>query len=235
VSKLKYPTIVCNLGLGDLIVLSGAIVHLAGIHGGLRVPVLDYNLSNADAIFFNHPEIELFVVTGDRELRDSYKNDPDALPCYWTRVEGVIVNPDISWDVWMYQQLGVDFNHRYSSNPIENAALKFSQIQLKEPYYLVHDDQERDFNITYPPWHPFVRTYRIHRSGNLPILCWVEAIRRAKELHFMDSCCWHLAESMNLFREQDKYIHLYCRVHKDVWHDVHTRYYWQSLGTRKEI
>jgi hypothetical protein len=222
---------VCNLGLGDLIVLSGAIVHLASHCGGVRVPVLDYNLVNAKAIFIDHAEVELFLVSGDRELRETYRHVPNSLPCYWVRVEGVITDPTVSWDVWMYEQLSVEFRHRYDSNPIEEAALKYSQLEFKEPYYLVHDDAERQFDIRYAPWHPVVQTHRIFKSFDLPILCWVEAIRQAKELHFIDSSCWHLAESMYIedTRKDRFYLHRYPRLRKPVWHDVHTRYHWHYV------
>jgi hypothetical protein len=223
---MKPPTLICNTGLGDMYVLSGAIVYLARKHGGLRIPALPQYRRTLHQCFILHPEVEIFTILNDAAMLREYRDDRNTIRCHWTKYD----EPSgLSWDRWLYGVLGVPFEERWSSCPLEEAASHQSQIIFAGPFYLVHEDPERGFPMPYAPWHPVIATRRIGMYGRHSPLAWVEAIRMAKELHFFDSSMWHLAESITIPRPQPKYIHRYMRPWHETWHAIQTRYYWIYL------
>jgi hypothetical protein len=223
---MKPPTLVCNTGLGDFYVLSGAIVYLAKKYGGLRIPCLRHNYETISLCLDDYPEIEVFTVANDNELLDLHPYSP--LYCHWQEFQDGMAVTQTN-DRWMYEKLGVDFEHRWRSCPLESAAAKVPQIVFPGPYYLLHEDPERGFPITYGPWHPVVTTRRIGKYGTHTALGWVDAIKRARELHFIDSSFWHLANSITLPTNQPRYLHRYVRQWHPIWHNVEMKQMWQYI------
>jgi hypothetical protein len=232
----RVPTVVCNTGLGDFFVFSGAFVVLAERHGGLRIPSLPHNLRTIRACLVRHPEIEVFEIVDDDHMIADYRNRRDVIWAHWTRFDEVLADGNISWDCWAYRAMGVDFEERWNSCPIEAAAAQTPQIVFAGPYYLVHEDPERGLPVTYAPWHPVVITRRIGKYGRHTSLGWVDAIKRARELHFIDSSMWHLAESVTVPSEQHRYLHRYVRQWHPVWHMIKLRHHWRFIdGTPTKI
>jgi hypothetical protein len=226
-------TVVTNTGLGDFFVLSGALVYLVQKYGRLRFPCLPQNYQVIRLCLGMYPEIEIFTVEDDDELLKRYPESP--LYCHWRQFQGGLAVTE-SNDRWMYEKLGVDFNHRWRSCPLESAASKIPQIIFPGPYYLLHEDPERGFPITYPPWHPVITTRRTAKYGSHTSLAWVDAIRRAKELHFIDSSFWHLANSIDLDPDQPKYLHRYVRQWHPIWHNVELKQMWRFIdGTPTRV
>jgi hypothetical protein len=228
-----FPTLICNTGLGDFYVLLGAMVYLARKYGGLRVPALPQYKHIQELCLIDHPEIEVFKIIDDEHMvRDYKKMGGHTLWCHWTQIAECErrTHQGISWDHWQYETLEVPFEERWSSNPLEAAAQHFIQIVFPGPYYLIHEDAERGFPILFPPWHPAITTRRIAPYGTLSPLSWVGAIKRAKELHFIDSSMWHMAESITMPKEQPKYIHRYIRPWHPTWHAIETRYHWRYIA-----
>jgi len=227
---MKPPTLICNTGLGDMYVLSGAIVYLARKHGGLRIPALPQYRRTLHQCFINHPEVEIFTILNDATMLKEYRDAGNCIRCHWTKYD----EPSgLGWDVWLYERLGVPFEERWNSCPLEAAAAQQSQIIFAGPFYLIHEDPERGFPMPYVPWHPVISTRRIGMYGRHSPLAWCDAIRMAKELHFFDSSMWHLAESLTIpsrgTATQAKYIHRYMRPWHRTWHAIQTRHYWIYL------
>jgi len=228
-----YPTLLCNTGLGDLYVLLGAMVYLAKKHGGLRIPALPQYIRIVRKCLIFHPEIVPFEILNDAAMLKEYRDAKHVIRCHWTSIaqSEKDTHKGISWDHWQYKVLGVPFDERWNSCPLEKAASIETQIIFPGPYYLVHEDPERGFPILYPPWHPVITTRRVATYGKYSPLSWCEAIRQAKELHFIDSSMWHLAESITIRSNipQPKYLHRYVRPFHSTWHAIETRYHWQYI------
>jgi hypothetical protein len=223
---MEAETIVCNLGLGDAIVIAGAVVEIAERRGRVRFPTLPHNHASITSFFVNYPEIEVFIVDSDFELRTRYADS--KLKCYWTRVEGVITDPTISWDKWMYQQLDVPFDARYFSSPLFDACCDVKQLSFGEPYRLIHDDPERGFAITnHGSSVEWLRDIPIVNNG-ASILQYVEAILYAHEIQVIDSSVWHLVETIN-FVTGKLFLHRYARKRLPIWHDCACRYKWEIV------
>lgn len=227
---MNGPTVLCNTGLGDFFVFSGAFVELARRYGTIRIPSLPCNIHTIRACLVRHPEIEVFPIIDDDHMLDDYRHDPNTIRCHWTKIqEAQAVEAGISWDRWAYLKFKVDFEHRWSSCPIQRAADCTPQIVFPGPYYLIHEDPERGLPITYPPWHPVVTTRRMGKYGSRTMLAWCDAIRQARELHFLDSSAWHLANSLVLDHEQPRYLHRYVRSWHPTWHAIETNYMWRYI------
>jgi hypothetical protein len=238
---MNAPTVICNTGLGDFFVFSGAFVELARLYGSIRIPALPQYIQTIRACLVRHPEIEVFPIIDDDHMLEDYLHDPNTIRCHWRKIyeaqaQYEPIEPDISWDRWAYRQFKVDFEHRWSSCPLQAAADCTPQIVFPGPYYLLHEDPERGFPITYPPWHPVITTRRAGRYGGRTLLAWCDAIVQAKELHFIDSSMWHLANSLNLDPRQPRYLHRYVRQWHPTWHSIETRKMWQYIdGTPTRI
>lgn len=227
---MNGPTVICNTGLGDFFVFSGAFVELARRYGTIRIPALPQNIVTIRACLVMHPEIEVFQIIDDDHMLEDYRHDPNTIRCHWRKIhEAQTIEPDISWDHWAYRQFRVDFEHRWGSCPLQAAADRTPQIIFPGPYYLLHEDPERGLPITYPPWHPVITTRRAGKYGTRTLLSWCDTIRQAKELHFIDSSMWHLANSLQLNLAQPRYLHRYVRQWHPTWHAIKTQHWWNYI------
>jgi hypothetical protein len=228
---MNPPTAIINTGLGDFYVVSGGLVYLSQKHGALRVPALPQYISTIRLCLADYPEIEVFEVLDDVHMLRRYRRSSDTIWAHWTDMGECEekTRPGISSDEWQYQALGVPFEERWNSCPLEQAAKHQTQIVFPGPYYLLHEDPERGFPITYPPWHPAILTRRIAKYGKHSPLSWVSAIRQAKELHFFDSSMWHLANSVFLPKGQRRYLHRYVRPWHPTWHAVKLKDQWYYI------
>jgi hypothetical protein len=225
------PTAITNTGLGDFYIVSGGLVWLARKHGALRYPALPQYIRAIRQCLADYPEIEVFEVLDDTHMLKQFRGSRDVIRAHWTDM-GLAeqqTHIGISSDEWQYEMLGVPFEERWASCPLEAAARHQSQIVFPGPYYLLHEDPERGFPISYPPWHPAILTRRLAPYGKYTQLSWVDAIKRARELHFIDSSPWHLANSISLRKDQPRYLHRYVRNFHRTWHAVRLAHHWQYL------
>jgi len=221
------PVLVCNVGIGDGLVLSGAAIKLAKIHGGLQFPCTPKNKPTIDSVFVNYPQIKVFTVDNSEKLAAKYSNS--VLNCYWKRLEGVM-EPTTDWPVWMYQQLSVPFQHRWTSCPIEEAANKIDQFDQFYPI-VIHDDPDRGFQIDLERVENYSHdqaAYIVDNPDYPSVLSYVELLRQAQQIHVMDSWVFHLVESIWGVKAQ-LFFHTYVRQHHPVWHNFSTRYNWIKL------
>jgi hypothetical protein len=235
-------TLISHVGLGDSILLSGAAVELAKRHGKLRVPAYAQYLESVKSFYVNHPEIEVYSVDNPE---GSHWGCPPVTcfevigePIYCGLYANAIGAKSASFPEWFYRQLGVDYSHRWDSCPIQNAWEKSGPIVLKTNEVFVHDDAERGFNITkgipegvfFRPMNPIFKI----KSGSfasslsaLGILQYSFAIAQAAEVHVIDSCFYHLAESLDTFGQL--FLHRYARSYSSPWNDYPTRKKWNIV------
>lgn len=219
----------CHIGLGDLILLSGAIVTLLHRYGSLRIYAYFHHAVSVRSFFAAYPEIEIRVV--------SRGGHPYGLPeesVLLPAVDGPVLRSgfyaapgprsDISFPELFYRQLDVDYRQRWTACPLELAAEKVPQVETEIPVF-VHDDPPRGFHIVKginakPVYRP------LETGGS--ILGFVNMLRRAKEIHVIDSAFYHLVESLDNI-EAELYYHRYSRQYVPGWFDYVRRYNWQVL------
>ena len=218
-----------HIGLGDIILLAGAIVRLAKRHGGLRIYCYFVNEESVRSFFAAYPEIQVvpvprgerwYGVPDERALLPAV--DGNILRC------GFYADPrvrhDISFPELFYEQLGIPYKERFESCPLEAAAEGVTQLETDLPVF-VHDDAIRGFNIlkgidSVPVYRPPLT------SGS--ILQFVNILRKAKKRHCIDSSFYHLIESL-LGLTGEFYYHRYSRLYIPGWFDYVKRYPWQIL------
>ncbi len=205
-------TLLCHLGLGDSILISGAAVELAKRYGHLRVPAYEHYLESVRSFYVNHPEIEVYPVDNPEGSNwgsppiDYFKVVGDAIACgvYGPKVETI----DVSWPETFYRQLGVDYAHRWDSCPIQKAWQKTGPQVLQTPKYFVHDDSERGYVITkLIPATPKACFRPVMNKGS--ILRYAYVLAQAQEVHVIDSAFFHLSESIDTFGQL--FFHQYAR------------------------
>ncbi len=222
----KTRTLVCHLGLGDCILLSGAAVFLAKKHWKLRVPSYSRYIESVRSFYVYHPEIEVYEV--ENPALSSWGIPPIEFfdivgePIVCGLYAGSSARWGGSFPEFFYWQLGIDYHHRWDSCPIGAAWRAVEQIPRITNCF-VHDDPLRGFKITKNiqpnPYRP--------RFGKRSILEHAFAIQNAAEIHCIDSSLYHLVECLNT--KGDLYLHRYARYFPGVWMSYPTRKKWSVL------
>jgi hypothetical protein len=218
-----------HIGLGDLLLLAGAIIRLARRHGGLRIYCYFAHEVSVHSFFAAYPEIQVVPVprgTSWYGLPDEHALlpavDGKILRCGFYAAQGI--RHDISFPELFYAQLGIDFKERWNSCPIEKAAEAVAQLDSDIPVF-VHDDASRGFNII--KGIDSQKVLRPFESG-ASILQYVNILRKMRKIHCMDSVFYHLIESL-LGITAELYLHRYPRLYIPGWFDYPKRYPWQIL------
>src|SRR6267142_6131323 len=174
----------CHIGLGDLILLSGAVVTLLRRHGSLRIYCYAAHEASVRSFFAVYPNLRIVPVPRgaspyglpeESALRPTV--DGPIIRCCFYRNQSI--RRDISFPELFYSQLGVDYKERWASCPLEEAAATVPQLETEIPVF-VHDDAVRGFRIVREVDGQAV--YRPFESGE-SILQFVQILRRAKTIH----------------------------------------------------
>ena len=197
--------------LGDLILLSGAAVYLGKQLGGVRIICSDYCLDSSRALFANHPYVEVCCGFNEASTNQRYRklvdvNDSNAI------IRALEATPML----W-YKQLSVPFKELWDSCPIPELVESIAPSQ--ESVVFIHDDHSRNQNID-------IEGYRPPLTSN--ILDHVPMIKAAREIHCMNSCFYHLVESMPQV-SGDLFYHAYVR---HPYPDLPMRHPWQVIVKR---
>lgn len=218
-----------HIGLGDLILLSGAIVRLAERHKGLRIYCYFAHETSVRSFFAAYPGIQVVPVPrgtdwyglpSEHALRPAV--DGNILRCGFYAAQGA--RNDISFPELFYAQLGFDYKTRWTHCPLEEAAQAVLQLETEIPVF-VHDDASRGFHTT--KGIDSQPAYRPSDNGG-SILQYVNILRKAKKIHCIDSAFYHLIESL-LGITAELYYHRYSRMYIPGWFDYPHRYNWQIL------
>jgi lipoate-protein ligase A len=148
-------TIVHHLGLGDQIMLNGMVRHFAETDN----VVIFVKRCHEESVRFMYRDIadkvELILVdnTNAQEIWSKVKGDVIPLATYgiddngWkfmTQGQGSVMT---NWAHGVYIQAGINPKYMYSKFKVDRDKSKEFKID-KENYIFVHDDPERDRNIT---------------------------------------------------------------------------------------
>lgn len=222
------PWLRTSLGMGDFIALSGAAVELAKIHGSLKIPCLAHNLISVRDLFRNYPEIEV----------NEIKMYPDKT---WTMKEiaepgtnlvlGVeVIDPrDSTVDCYeyLYRKLGIDYDARWSSCPLEQACYRVDQcVSPHEVYAFAHQDSRSLFKLE--KFNEETRKLPVTlpiTPEPVSILSFAEIMVMAKEIHVIDSAFFWMAEHLPCGGK--RFLHRYAKKqYLPVWSDFERRQDW---------
>jgi hypothetical protein len=182
ISARVTPRFTQGMPLGDSILLSGAAVHLAKKHGGLRVPTDIRFYKSVCEMYCLFPEIQVYTSIHHPPCARYPKlvdiNDENSI------VKELMVGPGLGPVQW-YDQLGVPFQERWQSCPIQQITDSMPSTNAGEVF--IHDDPIRGFVIPVDGYRP---------KQTLSIFDHVPAIKAAKEIHCIGSAFFHLIESM---------------------------------------
>ena len=182
-----------HIGLGDLILLSGAIVKLLERHGKLRIYCYLQHEASVRSFFAAYPDIQVVPVPRgascyglpeESTLRSAV--DGPVLRCGFYAAQ--VVRHDISFPELFYRQLGIDYKERWASCPLEAAAEAMPQLETPIPIF-VHDDASRGFHIikginAQPVYRPL--------DNGDSILRYVNILRKAKIRWRWIICFYHV-------------------------------------------
>ena len=181
-------TIWPNLGLGDAIILAGAVVVLAKRYGKVRFMRLPKNEVSVRSFFVDHPDIVVECVS------DDVKPIPDDILVGWDNKDDP-PRPSESFDQWFYRQLDIPLSESWDSCPLREAALAcYQEVQPKEPYRFVHDDCERGFVINTSSTLLSIRPTPIPTTQS--ILRYAHMIENAETVWCIDSAFLHLTDRL---------------------------------------
>jgi hypothetical protein len=226
-----YPKyVVCSPAIGDNIVISGGVNYLAEQYDGITLithkEVFDHvktfylgtkvKVATMEAVAANSPDVKdvcmgfgnwkNFLACGDSDSADYPRAMNDA------------------WEHWLYRQMEVPYEKRYTHCPIRGASRVVEQILWPEGFSFLHDDTSRGMDIV-----KFPHAIKFQRAVNMgkTILQYVHAIENAPEVHVIDSSFFHLTECLN--PKGELFLHRYARHYVPVWHDCPTRHKWNII------
>src|SRR5258708_974030 len=212
-----------HIGLGDTIIQAGLFVELYKREGLIAIPAYYKYAHSVRSIFKNYPQIEVYTLP--HEDGWDFGSPPDTAydVCQsWTgydtknEIRLGVYHSDIGEDFTKsyYRQAGIDYNKRWDSDPIPIAACHYDRQWEWLPGInrnFLHDDPKRGYNIT----KLINRDNCAIAGGNYPmtssILSYFDIIRTARKICVIDSCFFHLVESLykDLNPECDLQIHQY--------------------------
>jgi hypothetical protein len=229
-------TLLCHIGLGDIILLAGAIVRLVERHGKLRIFCYAGHYASVVSFFERTPGIHIVPLHcppgqygvpeesalaacldgGDQVLRSGhYHSEP-------TQSQS---GPTKSFPELFYEQLGIPWSERWTASPINRAASWAKPIE-SDCQVFVHDDASRRLCISRG-----IEGKELYRpaEGGGSILRHASAIRSAKEIHVIDSSFYHLVESLSPISAK-LYLHRYARAFIPIWNDYPRQHQWNILA-----
>ena len=211
-------------GLGDLIVLSGAAVTMAKIHGKLVLTSTSKYKKEFEKIFVDHPEITLDVVLS--RAGEFVKSDiSENLLLHDETIS--FVNTPLDEFERTYKHFGIPYEHRWSECPIESACSRVEQMAVPDrKYAFVHDDPDRGYRIDLERL-PDLTCYHPSSFERESILEFKDLLENATEVHVIDSVFFHLVESLK--PKGKLFFHRYSRPYNRRYNDYKTRYKWKVL------
>jgi hypothetical protein len=222
---MREATLISHLGLGDLILISGAAVYISQSYDRLNFPCRANQETSVRSFFSLQPKISVYVVeevNGMCPFQAKHLRGDIISPGLFSPAPR---DPDLSFAENYYAGLGIPYSARWDYCPIQEACKEVRQLpQQYFDYAFIHDDHSRGLDIReeYPRKDlPVIRPDPC--SSN--ILSYANLISRAKEGHFIDSSFKHITESIQT--DGDLYYHEYARSYPDP--DVPTRKKWVTI------
>src|SRR5258708_1548654 len=197
-----------HIGLGDTIIQAGLFVELYKREGPIAIPAYYKYAHSVRSIFKNYPQIEVYTLPHENGW--DFGSPPDTIYDEYQSKAGYDTKNEIRLGVYhsdigedftksFYRQSDVDYSKRWDSDPTPIAATLYD-IQWewinRINRHLIHDDLERGYKIT----KMVNRNICATAGGNYPmagsILSYSNLIKTARKICVIDSCFFHLVESL---------------------------------------
>lgn len=221
---MKELTILHHLGLGDIILISGLIVHVSKDYDRVYIGCRKKDFNSVRSFFLLQPKIQIQAIDTDSTTPDLiFEPRENVLPLGFYSPLGM--NREISFAENFYRHAGVRYDMRWDRCPIQEVVDAFYYMEPPTPFNFSHDDGARGFNIKIHPrsWDVF----GLNRGSS--ILSYASYMRAADRVDLIDGPFLHLAESIEL--RGDLFYHKYARPIGARWNDVDcpTRKKWTVL------
>ena len=225
-----------NTGLGDYILMSGAVRHLLSSYEEVHLVVVLRNLKNVSFLYRDEPRIVIIEARNPqsahhgqlmaRTYAKKYREEGnDALVFFWARmnhwtghIKAMGLDPsNNNWCEAFYKGLNISYSERYNSFYIKR---DLEQEELV--YERVVDNFGPNYSFVVDTTKRGVRAICISDDENTvnPRYCkvptllfdWMTVIERASMIHTVDTSYMHLIKQMRLKdKDQLKFFHRYAR------------------------
>lgn len=195
-----------HLGLGDAIACAPIIARLAERDEETSIPCYKHNYESISSFFYLYPNIVVYTVNDDREFK---WGESFFLLGHYDESEKQL--PSENFIQWFYRVAKMDLRGRKKYCPLLEASKYVPQIDtpLVPEYIFIHDDIQRGFVIDREKAKHQVVFKPIMRNSS--ILEYANNLKRASEIHCIDSSFLHLAETLPTTGKL--FYHKYARPH----------------------
>jgi len=214
-----------NAGLGDLIVMNGAVRYLASQYDKTYLVCWNSRLKHVEFVYRDDDKIIPFVKPHPRNTHLAISRHKNAHKILVERNPEVEFAPfrrglfnketewlqqaqkynlpnDIIWPKVFYAIQGVSYEKRYENYFLQRDHQRedglFESLNLPEEYvFVVRDTRKYKFSLEPPTSLPVVDPANYDWSNTL-IFDWMKVIENASEIHVVDTCWLHLIRMMQL-------------------------------------
>jgi len=201
-----------HMGLGDMILCNGILRNICKNYDQV---VTFVKPEYKESILFMYRDLKnLEVIVTDEVKIDAILDSINLENKIWIgfgNIEHLLET--FRFDECFYKQVGLKFDRRWSDFYVdrdyraEDNLMKRFDLSNNE-YIFVHDDESRGYKIPDKMLPKNTRIFRPDQSEK-NIFHYCRAIENAKQVHVMDSCFKHVADSLSLSNEL--FYHTYVR------------------------
>lgn len=215
-----------NTGLGDLIIMNGAIRYLAEKYDKVYLVTWENRAKHAKFLYRDNPKIEVYVKPsiasskqGILRMEAAYNEIVSAnrdfnfgpyRRCFWNlqddwkkfaikmQMPSGTIFPRIFYGI-----VGVPYEARYKYHRIERDNTReqdlYDRLNLKQPYaFVINDSRSSKYNFNFQTNLPKVNPLDFEFWKDTLIFDWQKVIENADELHMINTSWFHLARTMQL-------------------------------------
>jgi hypothetical protein len=214
---MKNGFLLHHLGLGDHIICNGLVRELSDRYDILMFPVKNHNLENIKFMLSDVQNINFISVKNDNEMLaewQKYKSffTPIRLGCFDS---GNFIRVGETFCQSFYRQANVPYEKRWEKFhvPHNEDAENALEASIDEKTVFVHDDLSRDYKIKdkYLSGVIYRPSHQLGLEIKTTIFDYRKLLKKAEELHCMDSAFAAMIDHMPELLEKPKYIHRYVR------------------------
>lgn len=224
-ARLPAQLLYHHLGLGDHIICSGLVRHLAAASPRVGLFAKKGYATSVRFLYRDLPSIEVIPVEDDEEVRIFLRRFD--LPVWRIGFEHVVSSTD-GFAEGFYRQYGQDYALRWSGFRLQRDRAQEAQLFerldcAREPYVFLHDDPSRGLLIRRDLLPQGMRVIFPDRALDETLFDWSMVLEKAAEIHCMDSSFRHLVDCLQ--PETDKlFLHHYVKRS-----DVPSRHAWRRI------
>ena len=218
---IKNALFVGHLGLGDHVILHGAVKHFSKIYWSIEIPVKHHNVKSVDFMLKKIPNVHTIGIADENELGrllPPHLGSVDIITSGYRNVDSwnvLTFENRYIFDQHFYTQLGLDFRLSFDWDVPdgENSQQIISMLDPKCDFCFVHDDPSRGYNIKLDTNLTVVKNSV--RADTF--FDYLGLIRKAKEVHCMDSSLALIIDRSNIpatnpDSTQKLFLHRYLRA-----------------------